>query len=208
MTHHPTQMLKNIMRDALHHDPQKTQYEDLFHYLQPDAHYEGELLLGLWRAPAATRYHHTQESGLAVHLVEMWDIWHGISQDLGFAIPDHRHFCDQEVFKAIFHHDLHKAWRTFRLVPPNRHLGEPDTLWKVVYSKGRTQQVFSNLTKTLWLLQHFGIRLDQEQYHTLISSEGGWAEIKTRRTTQFAKFIYLLDEWSSNVSSPADPVLL
>lgn len=182
--------------EFLHHDPQKLRYLQMFQELRMESYDKGAALLGLERAPAATRHHHAYEGGLLSHYLEMWETWLDWSSPQ-LATVD-RHFCNQEVFKAIVHHDLHKAWRYYEL--------ESEDPWKVVYSKNHTQQIFSRLTKTLWLLQHYGIKLDMEQYHTLTVTEGGWAEIKTKTITPFAKFIYLLDEYSANILGRTNPI--
>lgn len=202
-------------------DPQFSKYMKMLRELEPDVVFHGSTyndpiaimrrelypareddirLLGFGRAPAAKGYHHAFEGGLANHLLEMWSIWqHWKNQSMGnvgefpILLIDKFYGRDMEVFKAILHHDLHKAWQTFELVSEDP--------WEAKYSQNPSQRRFSNMTKTLWLLQKHGIELDMEQYHTILVSEGGWAEIRTRETTPFAKLIYLLDEMSSNVIS-------
>jgi len=156
-----------------------------------DVPHEGGLLLGFLNAPAAKRNHHAYMGGLIVHYLEMWNIW---TNKFKPDFPYTEHVNDRRIMEGIIYHDLHKAYRTFQLKSINP--------WEVQYLRDDEEnESLTWETKTLWLLQHHGIKLDVPQYSALLWSEGGWAKIQPRWCSVLAKTLYLLDEYSGNVLS-------
>lgn len=165
-------------------------YLEMLNALGPDIHEPGDLVyLGMQRAPAATGNHHAFEGGLVYHLLEMWAIWERLKPDLE-AQP---HISDERILKAIIHHDLHKAHRTYVL--------ESEDPWKTRYGEDPTDMLMTNDTKSIWLLNQHGIRLDPEQMNALLWAEGGFAKIRPKQCTALSKLAYCLDELSGNVAS-------
>lgn len=162
---------------------------DLMEALVPDTGIEAVVAyLGLRRAPAAKRNHHAFEGGLVFHYLEMFQIWEGWRQ----ADPRLGSLSTERILKGIFYHDLHKAYRTFVV---NQH-----NPWEAYYGKDETELQLTHATKTLWILQAHGVKLDLDQYHALLGSEGGWSEFRDiKYHSVLSKTLYLLDEMSGNV---------
>jgi len=160
---------------------------------------DGVTTLGFYRAPAASNNHHAFEGGLVFHFLEMWWIWNKMRDHIlpmallqeGTEKEFRDHLDDGRMLKAIINHDLHKAWRTYRLVSI-----EP---WRADYDQGTSDKLMTNDTKSLYLLSQAGIKLDEEQMNMLIQAEGGYSAIKPKWTSVAAKIAYLLDELSGNV---------
>jgi len=159
--------------------------------LAADIPHDDGLLLGFINAPAAKRNHHAYLGGLVVHCIEMWYVWlNKLKKDFPFS----DHINDRRIMEGIIYHDLHKAYRTFQLKSMNP--------WEVVYLRDDPEsELLTWETKTLWLLQYHGIKLDVEQYNALLWSEGGWAKIQPKWCSVLAKTLYLIDEYSGNVLS-------
>jgi len=183
-------ILKDHIRGAMPPNP-ACKVIKMLDTLAPDLHHHGGLLLGFINAPAAKRNHHAYHGGLVVHLIEMWNIWKNkFRQDFPFS----DHVNDRRIMEGIIYHDLHKAYRTFQLKSMNP--------WEVEYLRNDPEnESLTWETKTLWLLQHHGIKLDVEQYNALLWSEGGWAAIQPKWCSVLAKVLYLMDEYSGNVLS-------
>lgn len=170
-------------------------YTNLLLGLQEDYVVDAEnILLGMKRAPAAKGNHHAFEGGLVYHLLEMWCIWERLADLLDQFDVDvtNEHLNDSRILRAIINHDLHKGHRCFKLVSTSP--------WQTEYAKGDfTQELLTNDTKSLWLLQRAGVVLDEEQLNMLIQAEGGYSPIRPYWTTIAAKVAYMLDELSGNV---------
>lgn len=150
-----------------------------------------ELLLGFKRAPAAKGNHHAFEGGLVHHILEMWDHWCLIRDNYPQFEKAEPYISDDRVLTAIIAHDLHKAYRTFKMVNQDPWLAE--------YADDDTDTLMTHDTKTLWILGKFAVRMDKEQMNALLWAEGGFSEIKPKWTSVLAKLCYLLDEFSGNV---------
>ncbi len=173
--------------------PHSHEYLDLFTDLENDVVMkEGKVYLGLKHAPASRSRHHAEKGGLIKHLLEMWRIYVGLASFV-YKIDA---FDDAEVLRGIINHDLHKAYRTYVLLPPDQVSFEN---WKVEHGKDYSDCMLSSNMKTLWLLNRSYIHLTIEDFHVLGWSEGGWSEIKTSERSPLATLIYCLDELSANV---------
>jgi hypothetical protein len=157
---------------------------------QPDSK---QTQLGFYRAPAAKANHHAFEGGLVFHILEMWDCWillRSTLQDQAGAfgisfVSDHR------VLLGILAHDLHKAYRTFKKVDG------PE--WATDYCKDDSDYILTETHKSLYLLSHAGIILDEVQLNALICSHGGYTKDEPRSRSVLAKLLYVIDELSGNV---------
>jgi len=163
----------------------------------PDRTYTGHgQMYGFINAPAAKRNHHAYRGGLVIHLLEMWAIW---DQRFRADFEQTTQVNDKRILEGIIFHDLHKAYRTFRSIEFQSDVALP---WGAEYVKGDPDsESLTPETKTLWILQWYGVALDVTQYNALLWSEGGWAKIQPRWSSVLAKVLYLLDEYSGNVLS-------
>lgn len=184
------QALKNLVRSEIHPIPANNILL-MLDALAPDLPCDGGPLLGFINAPAAKRNHHAYQGGLVIHLLEMWEIWKDrFKQDF----PRLGDVTDDRILEGIIYHDLHKAYRTFRLASLDP--------WKVDYLRDDPDnESMTWEAKTIWLLMGHGIKLDVEQYNALLWSEGGWAKTQPRWCSVLAKVLYLMDEYSGNVLS-------
>lgn len=153
----------------------------------------GEILLGFYRAPAASGNHHAYEGGLVAHLLEMWRVHFALRNSFPQLTECAPHVTDERVLTAILAHDLHKVYRTFILV------SQPDEPWKVRYADEASDMLTTHDIKSLAILMRHGISMDDEQLNAFCLAEGGWSSIKPKWTTVLAKYCYLLDEMSGNV---------
>jgi hypothetical protein len=188
--------LKAVVADTLATPEDRLAHLKLLDGLEHDQPYDDKeahlLMLGFKRAPAAKRNHHACEGGLVIHLLEMWDLWVGMRHSIIPTVGDH--VTDDRVLKAILYHDLHKAYRTFVLMP-----GE---VWKVEYAyQDWSERLVTHEIKSLFLLMQAGIAPDLLQLNAFLLAEGGYAKIKPSATSVLAKVVYLLDELSGNVRS-------
>lgn len=150
------------------------------------------LYLGFKRAPAAKGNHHAFEGGLVYHLLEMWSVWEYLREDTEFG----QYVNNERVLKAIIHHDLHKAFRTYKLI------GEEP--WATEYGDDPTDMLMITDVKSMWILMNYGIKLDPEQMNALQWAEGGFASIRPKHCSVLSKLCYLLDEMSGNVIGRID----
>lgn len=174
------------------HDP----YFKMFAYLAPDRVTSEGTLLGARNAPAGKGNHHAFRGGLVQHMLEMWDCWQTMKpffQHQAGESWDSEHLSDERILRCILNHDLHKAWKTFKLVT--------DDPWEVVYSEDPSEKLMTWDTKTMFLLLEHSIPMDELQMNALLWSSGGWSEIKPKWQSVLAKAAYLLDEASGNVVS-------
>lgn len=148
---------------------------------------KGRIYLGFKRAPAAKGNHHAFEGGLVYHLLEMWGIWLHLRED----VLTENYITDARVLKAIINHDLHKAYKTYRL--------ETEAPWQTEYGDDPTDMLMTTDIKSLWILNTHGITLDPEQMNALLWAEGGFAKIKPKWCSTLSKLCYMLDEMSGNV---------
>lgn len=157
--------------------------------LGPDTEYGGVTYLGFEKAPAAKGNHHHFIGGLVSHILEMWDIHTNIAGPVGAAdsrIPDDR------VLAGIILHDLHKAWCNFVI--------DASVPSCVNYGKHPSSSMLTPDQKTVYIASKY-VRLDIVQLNSVFHSEGGWAASPPRWSTPLSKYLYLLDELSSNVRS-------
>jgi hypothetical protein len=147
--------------------------------------------LGFKRAPAAKGNHHAFEGGLVYHLLEMWSVYEGLCRHALNHKMDPQFVNDERVLKAIIYHDLHKAYRTYKLVSEDP--------WQCDYAKDPEEDLMTTDIKSLWLLNHLDIKLDPQQLNALCWAEGGFSKIKPWDCSVLAKLCYLLDEMSGNV---------
>lgn len=158
--------------------------------------YVGDQLLGLRRAPAAKGNHHAFEGGLVYHYLEMWDIWTIWANR--FYLRTTSHMNDDRVLRGIINHDLHKAYRYYRLVSTAPWQVELATDYRKQSLEPSDTLVIENV-KTIQILNHHGITMDDEQMNALLWSEGGFSKTKPQWCSILAKLLYLLDEFSGNV---------
>lgn len=157
------------------------------------------LLLGLIRAPAAKGNHHDREGGLVEHLLEMWSVY-SILRTAYPQLDQPPHITPARVLTAIICHDLHKGYRTFKLIAPEgKPTWERGDPWKADYAQDPSDQLTTSDVKTMALLARHGIALDDEQLNALCWAEGGWSKIQPKWTSVLAKLCYMLDEMSGNV---------
>ena len=145
--------------------------------------------LGLKYAPAGVGIHHAYKGGLVVHYLEMW----AIHLQLHTADVDCGKFDKGEVLRAIILHDLHKAYYCFGL--------SDDDTGAVVYLNSLHNTFASNNMLSLYLAILHGCNITPLVLNSLCNAEGGWAKDPSKVCSSFAKYIYTLDELSSNVRS-------
>lgn len=171
-------------------------YSKMLEQLKDDVVLEnGTVLLGLRRAPAAQGNHHACEGGLLFHYLEMFDIWTSLAASMDLNKQQLSH---GTILKGIINHDIHKAWRTYRL--------ETEDPWQTQYADDETDRLLDPYSrrpqgtyKSLFMLQQHGIRLDMIDYNVVLNAEGGWSKSQTYWCSVAAKVCYLLDELSGNV---------
>jgi len=163
------------------------EWEGMLKRLQDDS---DDGYLGLLNAPAAKENHHPYLGGLVKHMLEMWDFWKVIGPFLEeqVSLTGKVVITDELVLKGILIHDLHKAWRTFKL--------QNDS---IVYGDDPSDKLMTNNIKSIYILMRDGISLSMLEMNVLSCSEGGWAESPPKWCTPLAKLVYLLDEFSGNV---------
>jgi hypothetical protein len=188
--------IQTLVHSHLVREGEANAYGGLLCQLKDDVTLEDStLLLGLRRAPAAQGNHHAMEGGLLFHYLEMWDIWLGLSSTMDL---DREQLTHGTILKGIINHDLHKAWRTYRL--------ESEEPWQTQYADDETDKLLDPYSKrpqghfkSLFILQQHGIRLDLVDYNVILNAEGGWSKSQTYWCSVAAKVCYLLDELSGNV---------
>lgn len=170
------------------HGSEKAKYLHLISSIAEDEEGpNGITYLGFRRAPAAKGNHHAFEGGLVYHLLEMWGVWLHLRED----VLTENYITDARVLKAIINHDLHKAYRTYKLMQ--------DDPWQTEYGDDPTDMLMTTDIKSLWILGNHGIQLDPEQMNALLWAEGGFAKIKPKWCSTLSKLCYMLDEMSGNV---------
>jgi len=175
--------------------PLRKDYQALLGALKEDTTVGGITYLGFYRAPPATKNHHAHEGGLVQHLLEMWDLYVLLRDELGIGSLNMPSPLSREnVFRAIIHHDLHKASMTYIL--------ESELPWKCRYANLEEEDLMGpHDMKTLYLLSLHGIVLDPLMVNCVLYAEGGYSEIRPRRMSVLAKLVYCLDELSGNVKA-------
>lgn len=174
--------LKLLVRGVIQ-EPNRSAYLNMIDGLAAD---DGDLL-GLARAPAAKRNHHNHEGGLLRHYTEMWDWWVVIRDKL----PKDETLTDERILCAIVNHDIHKAYRTFKLISV--------TPFEVEFSNDHSERLMTWEAKSIWLLMKYGIQMDELQMNAFLWSEGGWSTTQPKWSSVLAKVAYILDELSGNV---------
>lgn len=179
------QELKDLISSTLTGAGQDS-YLRLLSHLEEDQIVDGELLLGFKRAPAAKGNHHAFEGGLVVHYLEMWNWWKTLKTNIG----DHEQLSDDKILRGIINHDIHKAYRTFKI---------SDEGTFATYANDPSDNMTNHVSKSQWVLSNSGVTMELEVLNALLLSEGGWSTVKTRWSSVLAKVVYLLDELSGNV---------
>lgn len=156
---------------------------------------DGTILLGHYRAPAAKGNHHAFEGGLTYHLLEMWECYSAMKGYWADRLLLEEFITESRILKAILYHDIHKAYRTFRLLDPN---------WSCDYYNDHTDQLMGWDVKSLWIITRVGIHPDPQQINALLNAEGGYSKISTRWVSSLSKLCYCLDELSGNVIGRID----
>lgn len=155
----------------------------------------GQEYLGFKNAPAGKGNHHAYLGGLCEHLLEMWEFWRLLKPGIGIPEdPNQVIISDKSVLVAIIMHDLHKSWFTFTNVQVNN-----TGLFTLQYGDHASNSLFTNDQKSMYIATSHGILLDAFQINCLHNSEGGFAKSPPKWQTTLAKFVYVLDELSSNV---------
>lgn len=188
--------IKALVRTYIENDRQKDAYSEMLEQLLDDVVLEdGTILLGLRRAPAAQGNHHAFEGGLLYHYLEMWDTWILVGSALWL---DRARLTHGTILKGIINHDIHKAWRTYRL--------ESADPWQTQYADDETDRLLDPYSKrpqgtfkSLFMLQQHNVSLDIVDYNVILNAEGGWSKSQTYWCSVAAKVCYLLDELSGNV---------
>ena len=215
----------NITKDQVVENYRDKQMADAYRCmldeLRGDREVDGMILLGMRRAPGSKERHHPMEGGLVKHLLQMWGIWstlkHTIRQSSGGTW--HEQLSDQNVWRAILHHDLNKVWR-YKVLPAqirctcgdqtastcsvhgiDRGNTSPADEWKVDYAQDadRHQAYLTKDMKTLFFLQKHGISISLPLFNALFTAEGGFSRLYPEKETVLAKVVYILDELSAGV---------
>lgn len=185
-------------REIVH---QGAQHMTMLIKLRCDEVINGVVYMGLERAPAAVRNHHSHEGGLLDHMLEMWDCWESSLSRLFSRGIRKDHLSQGRILRAILYHDLHKGYRYYVNVKegelPKECLGRP--LRKSDWGTLRhPTSLMTDNAQTMQILMKHEISLDALQMNALQYSEGGWAETKPPDRSVLATVAYLLDELSGN----------
>lgn len=148
-----------------------------------------QILLGMKRAPAARGNHHDFEGGLVYYLLEMWETWKNWKGNFDLIQGDYIN--DNRVLQGILNHDIHKAYRYYRL--------RSEHPWEVEFALDESDKMVIENVKSIQVLNWHGIILDDQQMNALLWSEGGFSKTQPRTCSVLAKLLYLLDEFSGNV---------
>jgi hypothetical protein len=164
--------------------------KSLLMYFESNQTIGNQVYAGLKRAPAGKFNHHCFEGGLVSHYLEMFEV-----HKLLNAV--YKLYHDSDVLEAIILHDLHKGHKTFRYADINDKTKEGQ--W-FVYGDNPITGLMGNNEQTLAMCMIADYKPSSPLImNALLNSEGGWSKNPTKFCSSFAKYIYLLDEMSSNV---------
>jgi hypothetical protein len=190
-------MLKELVAIYVPRSSQRDQYLEMINALSEDvAQADGRILLGMRRAPAARGNHHAFEGGLVYHYLEMWDVWE--RWKASFDLEKYDYVNNDRVLRGIINHDIHKAFRYYRLVTSPDGPTRPAP-WAVELAYDHTDKMVIENVKSIQILNRHGIVLDDQQMNALLCSEGGFSRTRPDWCSVLAKLLYLLDEMSGNV---------
>jgi hypothetical protein len=153
--------------------------------------YLNQVFAGLKNAPAGKFNHHAYPGGLVEHYLEMWSI----HEKLGYDFPE------SEVVEAIILHDLHKGSFTFRWPTREESSKLKPGQWFEYGDHPNTKLVDNNSQTLLMMSTCNTCPSNTLVANSLLSSEGGYNKNPPKWVSAFAKYIYCLDELSSNVSA-------
>lgn len=152
---------------------------------------------GMGNAPAGKFIHHAYPGGLVDHYIEMFELHKSIN-------PKIKDIEDKHVLEAIVLHDLHKACLTFRYPTEKEKEKQKEGQW-FEYSDHEYPKLMSNNELTLFMLLQSNYKISSPLVmNALVNSEGGYCKNPSKFVTTFAKYIYTLDELSSNVLARED----
>lgn len=155
--------------------------------LKEDVVYDGIAYLGFVNAPAAKANHHACEGGLVSHILEMWNIHENMDLSLFNKDPL---ITPRTVLAGIVLHDLHKGWCHF--------VRDASVSSGVNYGKHPSSNLLTADQKTVYIASQY-VTLDMVQLNAVYHSEGGWASSPPKWASVLSKYLYLLDELSSNL---------
>lgn len=182
---------ENAVITSLHKRDLAASYAIMLNGLRHDRHINGEVILGMVRAPASKQRHHDYEGGLVKHLLEMEELWRGtLLQCVRDMTPGHMLLDDSSVWLAILHHDLNKVHR-YKLVSK-----EP---WSVDYYESQRTKLLGEEQSALSILSEYNISVSPMLHNALICAEGGHADYKPKAETVLARIVQVLDLMSSDV---------
>jgi hypothetical protein len=184
-------------------------YHVLLDSVKHNWHHGESCMLGLYRAPGSKDRHHAYEGGLVAHLLEMWECWRLLREQIMKNVPPPNGINDSLVLRAIIHHDLNKVHR-YRLVSVEGVQvidGGDDQVrvpWAVEYANANEDplgHVLTSTQKSIHFIMRADIELDPLMHNALITAEGGFMRDRPGTESVFAKLMYILDELSANVFS-------
>lgn len=159
---------------------------------------------GLKNAPAGIYVHHAYPGGLVDHLLEMWDIHLVLYNTLLLKdIDAHNHLREAEILETIILHDLHKGYCFYRYPNPDEEKIGKATKWAKGYFQRANEDhlmLVGDSGITVWMCQHAGYTVSSlKVLNAVLNAEGGYSKTQTPWQTVLAKYVYVLDEISSNV---------
>ncbi len=161
---------------------------------------------GLKNAPAGVFNHHSYEGGLVEHLLEMWDTHVKIYKVLELGVIDTNiHLRSDEILEVIIIHDLHKGYCYYRyptFKEDQDFIQSPTTTGYFKRSNLDHVKMAGDNGVSFWMCQLAGFKLSSlKSLNAILCSEGGYAKSPPEWQTVLAKYVYILDEISSNVLS-------
>lgn len=157
--------------------------------LKFDRIHKGISYCGFLNAPAAKGVHHARTGGLVQHLLEMFELWKTISSTIA---TDNKVLTGQNVAATIILHDLHKAY--FHFAKDGAEVSGYN------YGKHPISSLLTDDQKTMYIVQHYDVKLNAYVLNAVYNSEGGYAKNPPRFQTTLAKIVYILDELSTAIN--------
>jgi len=169
-----------------------------------------QLLPTLRTCPASTRveYHGAYTGGLLVHTNQVIQTALRVVDSIGGIrvfdpMVNDVHVDRASVVRCCFLHDLGKIGDI-----TERYYLEQDNEWRrdnlgETYQINRTlyQRYLPVPVRSLWLAQHFGVELTQEEYQAIVASDGPQtamgATISTVRETPLTMLVHFADKWTA-----------
>jgi hypothetical protein len=148
---------------------------------------------GAYHAPAGRNNHHAHFGGWVSHVLEMWKVHTHMEEKIVIGGESSEYLSAARVLKGILLHDLHKTHLEF--VP----LMDERGVIKFEYSKHPFKKIQTPDQQSAYIAFKFDLQLDPLQLNALYNSEGGFAKDRPEYCSVLAKYLYILDELSSNV---------